>query len=124
MIPAIRPGDWVWARPPRALARGRLVVVRKTELFVKRVVGLPGEQVDLRNGRVLVNGRRLSEPYVQETAFLEPMADGSWTLGAQDYLVLGDARDDSLDSRRWGPVPKNEIVGVLAWRLWPKISAV
>ena len=98
--------------------RGDLVVLRDPghgDLAVKRIVGLPGEQIEVKQGLVFVNGRRLREIYLPaETKTL--LADGSATplrLGTDQYFVLGDNRDQSEDSRYYGPVLKESIVGTL-----------
>ena len=119
MMPTLRPGDVVWAEKSHTLARGHLVLVKKTTLLLKRIVGLPGEKIDWRKNRVSVNGKPLSEPYVLETSRLEPTLDGTWTLEYGTYFVLGDTRDDSLDSRKLGPVKLEDIKGIVVRRLWP-----
>ncbi len=119
MLPALKPGDVFWALQRAPLRRGEIVLIKKSGLSVKRVLGLPCEHVALRAGRVLVDGKHVDEPYIEAATYLQPMPDYDWTLGEGVYCVLGDARDDSLDSRRWGPVPRAEIVGVLTRRFWP-----
>jgi signal peptidase I len=119
MTPTLHPGEVLWADKPQDLKRGDIVVFKKSALLLKRVIGLPGEQVQIRSGRVLVNETPLSEPYVSETAYLEPHPDGFWDLERDAYFLLGDARDDSLDSRKLGPVKREDIKGVATRRLWP-----
>jgi signal peptidase I len=87
--------------------------------FVHRIVGLPGERVALRGGRVLVNGRPLEEDY------LEDGRRGQDTLRARvipddRYLVLGDNRTQSCDSRIWGFVPRSRIIGPKIATYWPE----
>ena len=79
--------------------------------LLKRIVGLPGEMITLAQGRVHVNGEPLEEPYVAEGNGLDPALDLEWGLGPDEYLVLGDNRGDSLDSRRLGPVRSTWIEG-------------
>ena len=119
MCPTLRPGDVLWAGPPKSLQRGDVVLVRKGGLLVKRLVGLPGEKVTLRSSRIYVHGSPLPEPYVPESAAIEPKADQSVQIPESAFYVLGDARDDSLDSRRWGPVNRSEIDAVIRFRIWP-----
>jgi signal peptidase I len=118
-------------RDPR---RGDIVVfndkaVGKT--LIKRIIALPGETISLRDGRVYINGQVLNEPYVR------PKADGSpeqtvaftsgepwslehpYTLGPNDYFMMGDNRTDSGDSRDWGPMHRSEIIGAAIFRYWP-----
>jgi signal peptidase I len=119
MTPTLHPGDILWAKNPHDLKRGHIVVFMKTALLLKRVIGLPGERLQIRSGRVLINETPLSEPYVPETAYLEPQTDGHWNLEPDAYFVLGDARDDSLDSRKLGPINRDEIKGIATFRFWP-----
>jgi signal peptidase I len=86
--------------------------------FIKRVVGLPGEKVSMRNGHVFINGSRLYEPYlVPEYRGSE---SGEWPRVASDgYFVLGDNRVGSCDSRRWGVVPRENIIGRAELTYWP-----
>jgi signal peptidase I len=125
MVPALRPGHLLWASKTRAesLERGQIVLIRLFRpppgLFLKRIVGLPGEHVKIKGSHVIVNGQPLTEPYVNPLASVQPTPSGEWTLEADDYIVLGDARDDSLDSRRFGPVHSQEIDAIVRFRLWP-----
>lgn len=83
--------------------------------FIKRIVGLPGEQVTISGGRVSVNGRVLSENYLPDAVKTEP--DTSRTLAANEYFVMGDNRFVSSDSRAWGSVPRSFIIGRVGTRL-------
>jgi signal peptidase I len=87
-----------------------------TRDFIKRVIGLPGDQIEIVNGRVLVNGAPLDEPYP-----LNPGTYSSETLvvPADEYFVLGDNRNNSSDSHSWGPVPANSIIGKAWVSYWP-----
>ncbi len=83
--------------------------------FIKRVLGLPGETVAVRDGLVYVNGEPLYEPYISAP----PTYRGEWTLGADEYFVLGDNRNNSRDSHAFGPLRRDKIVGQ-AWVVyWP-----
>ena len=79
--------------------------------FLKRIVGLPGEHVKITRGIIYVNGQELLEPYEVRPSFLsmEPIV-----LQVGEYFVLGDDRPRSSDSRNWGPVPANNILGRVA----------
>ena len=86
--------------------------------FIKRVVGLPGEFVSMRSGYVFINGERLSEPYLQPA--YRGRESGSWERSPSDgYFVLGDNRAMSCDSRRWGVVPRDSIIGRAEVTYWP-----
>jgi signal peptidase I len=119
MTPTLQPGDVLWAKKPQDLKRGDIVVFRKTTLLLKRVIGLPGETVAIQSSRVSINHTPLEEPYVPPAAYLQPLPDQTLQIPPASYVVLGDARDDSLDSRRLGPVNIQEIEGVARRRIWP-----
>jgi len=101
-----------------APAGARQCGVPGTSVFIKRVIGLPGERVSERNGVVVVNGTRLPDQYV-------PAADRdhrseSWPrLGGGQYFVMGDNRASSCDSRAWGPVPRGNFIGPAQLTYWP-----
>jgi len=85
---------------------------------VKRIVGLPGEVVSERNGLVYVDGRKLAEPYVSPSRRDDRTAE--WPRIAPDhYFVLGDNRSGSCDSRAWGTVPRENLIGPVFLTYWP-----
>lgn len=81
--------------------------------FVKRVVGLPGDRITLRDGRVVRNGRQMREPFIEACRGIGSSCDfpRALTVPAGMYYVLGDNRGESDDSRFWGAVPRDAIVG-------------
>ena len=87
------------------------------ELLIKRVVGLPGETVEIRNGQVLINGVPLDEPFVDEET--QPGRNGQVTVPPLHVYVLGDNRNHSNDSRSFGPVPIENLVGRAWLSYWP-----
>lgn len=86
------------------------------DMLVKRIVGLPGETIEIRDGIVLVNNQELAEPFPHDIghANMAPV-----TLNALEYFVMGDNRDNSNDSRSFGPVKRDAIVGRVWLRYWP-----
>jgi signal peptidase I len=87
-------------------------------VFVKRVVGLPGETWELRNGVVYIDGRRLDEPYV-DTERRDIDSRPEKRIPEDHYLVLGDNRPQSCDSRVWGTLPRDNLIAKVVFRYWP-----
>ena len=85
--------------------------------FVKRLIGLPGETVAERNGSIFIDGRRLNEPYIRPGRRDEE--SGSWNVPAGQYFFMGDNRRNSCDSRRWGAVPRENLIGTVFATYWP-----
>ena len=86
------------------------------EMLVKRVIGLPGETVEVRNGIVYVNNEPLPEPFPHD---LDYQSMPPTILGPLNYFVMGDNRDNSNDSRSFGPVQRENILGRVWLRYWP-----
>ena len=112
-------GDIVVLDPPAEASQ------RNGTPFIKRVIGLPGDHVELKDGGVYVNGKALDEPYlfaedgVAQTT--DPMQDGisEWFVPPGDLLVMGDHRQDSSDSRTFGPIEITHVIGRAWLRYWP-----
>ena len=83
--------------------------------FIKRIIGLPGETVTVANGAVSVNGQPLTEPYIAAP----PISTGTWHLGPNQYFVMGDNRNNSSDSRSWGPLERKYLIGKAVLTYWP-----
>lgn len=122
----------------RDVHRGDIVVFHKPvgaeEVLIKRVVGLPGDTLSLEDGRVYVNGQPLREPYVRVVGGMsEPTTPGQglggpaigwsladpYTVPAGHYFVMGDNRTDSGDSRYFGTVPQENVIGRAVFSYWP-----
>lgn len=87
--------------------------------YIKRIIGLPGDTVEIRDTRVLVNGEELNEPYINEPCRPLQCKDETWVLADDEYFVMGDNRNHSSDSRSFGPVQAEFIVGEALVRYWP-----
>lgn len=111
----------------RGVERGEVVVFHypldKSKYYIKRVVGLPGETVEIKDGEIIIynkdfpEGRPIDEKYLPEN--LATDGDVKKKLLSSEYFVLGDNRPKSSDSRRWGTLPKSDVVGRAWLRLWP-----
>jgi len=88
------------------------------EEYIKRVIGLPGDEVEVRNGAVYVNGQPLDETYLK----VKIDYSGTWTVPAGQLFVLGDNRNNSSDSHDWGTVPMDYVVGKAILVYWPPPS--
>lgn len=108
--------------------RGEVVVFRappsatnEKEYYLKRIVGLPGERVKVTDNRVIIYNQEYPQGIVMEESYLTEMTGGSVTitLGPDEYFVLGDNRDASFDSRRFGQIHRSSIVGRAWLRGWP-----
>ena len=109
---------------PFALKRGQVVVFyrspeRNEDALIKRVIGLPGDTLEIRAGQVLINDAVLDEPYVHGVVTSCTLSCGPQTLEPDTYFVMGDNRLNSLDSRNFGPIPADQIVGRVVLRYWP-----
>lgn len=86
--------------------------------YIKRVIGIPGDDVKIDDGTVYVNGKALAEPYVAQD-YRDQITWGEQTVPADKYFVLGDHRSSSNDSRSWGYVPRQNIYGKAVFVYWP-----
>ena len=156
MEPSLLPGDYILVDrfvfgpnlsgiahrllPMRAVRRGDVVVARLPAAprrhLVKRVVGLPGETLEVRRGTVYIDGARLDEPYrttrprrraQRNAAARTPSAAvqdrfGPVTIPPRHYFVLGDNREHSQDSRLWGALPHNSLAGRVVATYWSSVA--
>ena len=128
MAPALRNGQLVQTLPlepktARSGSRGEIVAFhhpqRPGSIYVKRIVGLPGEYVEIRDGRVKLDGREIGEPYLPTGMTTLTTGATRWFNGPDEFFLLGDNRADSEDSRAFGPVPAELIIGLVRFRYWP-----
>ena len=116
--PGDQPAGWLGQRP---IARGDVIVFRFPEDpdvdFVKRVIGLPGDTVQMTRGVVTINGQPLDETYVKPENREAMQSYGPVTVPPDSYFALGDNRDNSRDSRAWGFVPRSLVKG-RAFLIW------
>jgi signal peptidase I len=102
--------------------RGDVVVfwypLNRTQSFIKRVVGLPGETLEIRDGELYINGKQIRETYVPPSYF-DDSSYGPIKIPPHQYFVMGDHRDSSNDSRIFGPVPRKYIYGQAVFAYWP-----
>ena len=126
MYPTLRPDQHVIVAhdtKSSAMSRGEILVMldpnQPHNTFVKRVVGLPSDNLIMQDSSLYLDGKHMIEPYLNGT----PSAPGSvyheWKLKSNEYVVLGDNRSHSTDSRQFGPIPFEIIVGKVWFRYWP-----
>jgi signal peptidase I len=88
--------------------------------FIKRIVGLPGDRLKVINGRVVINGKQLEEPYIRPSTTCDLCQEPrEITIPPGSFFMMGDNRGQSADSREWGPVPKKWIIGKAFFTYWP-----
>jgi signal peptidase I len=126
MMPNFQDGEFLLTEKvtyyTRSPDRGDVVVfmppISTTDEFIKRVIGLPGEKVMVKNGHVYINDKQLPESYIKDgvaTSGGPFLSDGvDYTVPAGEYFVMGDNRPNSSDSRYWGPITKKVMTG-RAW---------
>ena len=117
----------------RSPERGEVVVFRypgdRTIFYIKRIIALPGEKIKLNNDTIVIFNDEYPEGDTLDEAYLSlglvTHGDSEIILGENEYFVLGDNRSQSFDSRSWGPLPKENLIGLVRLRLWPlsKVSA-
>ena len=128
MLSALADGESVLAastgRPGYQLRRGDIVVFRnpvlEERIFVKRIVGLPNEELLLDEGLVYIDGELLEETYLAGEPTESLGIHREWWMGSEEYFVMGDNRGDSQDdSRAFGPVKRGLMLGRVWFRCWP-----
>lgn len=123
MEPTLMPGQFILVNKlsPKLndINRGDIIVfhypIDPREDYIKRVIGIPGDTIEVRGNMVYVNGNAIKEPYIAA----EPSYNGSWAVPVSELFVLGDNRNQSSDSHAWGFVPWANIVGKALIIYWP-----
>jgi signal peptidase I len=111
----------------RTPQRGEVIVFKypqdTSQRYIKRIIGLPGETVEIKNGKITIYKDNLQVKPLDESSYipyyLQTAGDARFSLNDNEYFVLGDNRNASYDSRRWGSVPKEDIIGRVLIRAWP-----
>lgn len=126
MLPTLHEGEYLiinklsyYLDEPR---RGDIIVLHfprdRSREYIKRVIGLPGDEIEISDSTVRVNGVPLEEPYINGTAAYR---SATWTVPQGHYFVMGDNRNNSSDSRSWSFLPRDDIVGK-AWLIYWQIE--
>jgi len=129
MVPTLHAGEFLFVLRTNFLGvqldRGDIVLLHPSGSasneppHFKRIIGVPGDTVEIRDTRVFVNGTALSEPYINEPCLPTHCENQSWVMDANEFFVLGDNRNHSSDSRLFGPVNRDLITGKAFFRYWP-----
>jgi len=119
MEPTLPRGSYVTVIRTKNAGRGDIVLFRRTGhekgIYIKRVVAIEGDTVEIKTKELFVNGRKVDEPYVMhedDSVIGDPRDNfGPLLVPAGTFFVLGDNRDNSADSRFWGPIPRDTLIG-------------
>jgi signal peptidase I len=107
--------------------RGSPMVLRfpgdpKHTKYIKRLIGMPGDSVEIKNNAIYINGKQLTESYIPSDYTTDPLTNQSkWTLGKGEYFLVGDNRNNSSDSRVWGVAQRSDMIGPVTMILIPRV---
>ena len=130
MSPTFKDGDWIfWSKNiynDTKLQRGDIIILSypgdpTNKTYIRRIVGLPGEKVEIKDEYVFVNDAKKDEDYIRYSVGTDP--GGVWTLTSDQYFVMGDNRGASSDSRAFGPIKKGSIRGKTWLVYWPIVKS-
>ncbi len=95
----------------------------KNSALIKRIIGIPGDQIEIKEGKLIINGKSVSEPWLESPMKYEI---DLFEVPEDSYWVLGDNRNNSLDSHIWGALPAKNVIGKAVFRYWPlnKIGSI
>lgn len=102
--------------------RGDIIVLNNpngNDHYIKRIIGLPGDHLQMIEGKIYINDQPLEEPYIKELCSKSHCREQDWHLGPTQYFVLGDNRNNSHDSGVFGPIDRSKIIGRAWIRYWP-----
>lgn len=127
MYPTLEEGDMLFVNKIKLkflpLNRGDIIVLKAPDNpkrdYIKRVVGVEGDTVLIQDGKVCLNGEILEEDYIEEGVITKTYDEYKWEIPKNHIFVLGDNRGASNDSRIFGPVPLNNVIGVANFRYFP-----
>ena len=123
MEPTLKNGDIVLLTKTTSFDRGDICgFAWNNKILIKRVIGIPGDWIEIdKNGTVYRNGEQLDEPYAEQISFGECDLEFPFQVPPAQYFVVGDMRENSIDSRNSliGCIPKEQIVGKVFFRIWP-----
>lgn len=125
MYPTLQSGNLLFVSKlgvRQNIKKGSIVILKspaEDKLLIKRVLALPGQVVDIEDGKVIVNGEAQQEPYTSEPE-TSPVGETShWELSDDQVFVLGDNRPNSIDSRILGPIKMKDVKGIVKFRIYP-----
>lgn len=128
MYPTLKSGQLLWVNKIAYLTqkpqRGDIVVLRfpgdpAKDKYVKRIIGLPGDTVDVKNGHVYINNQQLVESYLDKSVVTGTDTYNRVVLGPKEYFLMGDNRPNSSDSRIWGQARREDLIGRTQLILYP-----
>ena len=126
MEPYLHNNDLILTRKWNTPRRGQILLMRSkiypNQLNIKRLVGLPGDKITIKEGSLWLNGRGLTEPYLKSTPASSLEIDRDWVVPEGTVFVLSDNRIlGTEDSRKYGPIPKQSVECQMIMRIWPLI---